>query len=48
MSDSTPNPDTNNILNELEKKIEKYPYATSPLLIDEFFIMGYTDIIKNE
>ena len=48
MSDSTPNPDTNNILNELEKKIEKYPYAVSPLLIDEFFIMGYTDIIKNE
>ena len=48
MSDSAQNPDTNNILEELEKKIEKYPYAISPLLIDEFFIMGYTDIIKNE
>ena len=49
MSNSAQNPeDTNNILNELEKKIEKYPYAISPLLIDEFFIMGYTDIIKNE
>ena len=28
---------------DLEIKIEKYPYATSPLLIDEFFLMGYTE-----
>ena len=33
---------------DLVVKIEKYPYAVSPLLIDEFYIFGYTDYLKNE
>ena len=33
---------------DLEIKIEKYPYATSPLLIDEFFLMGYTENLLQE
>ena len=33
---------------DLVVKIEKYPYAVSPLLIDEFYIFGYTDYIINE
>ena len=35
-------------LKELEVEIEKYPLAESPHLIDEFFIMGYNDIIKEK
>ena len=31
-----------------ELQIEKYPYAKSPLLLDEFYIMGYTDILCNK
>ena len=37
-----------NKFGDLEIKIEKYPYAVSPLLIDEFYIFGYTDYLKNE
>ncbi len=33
---------------DLEVKIEKYPLAVSPRLIDEFLIMGYTEEIKKE
>ena len=35
-------------LSDLEVKIEKYPLAVSPRLIEEFLIMGYTDKIKQE
>ena len=35
-------------LSDLEVKIEKYPLAVSPRLIEEFLIMGYTDQIKQE
>jgi len=35
-------------LADLEVKIEQYPLGESPRLIDEFLIMGYTDIIKYE
>ena len=35
-------------LSDLEVKIEKYPLAVSPRLLDEFLIMGYTDKIKQE
>ena len=41
-------PELKNSLEDLEVKIEKFPYAESPLLIDEFYIMGYTDIICKE
>ena len=41
-------PELKNRLEDLEVKIEKFPYAESPLLIDEFYIMGYTDIICKE
>ena len=37
-----------NNIEDLEVKIEKYPCAFSPLLIDEFFIMGYTDPLKKK
>ena len=35
-------------LKDLEVKIEQYPLAESPRLIEEFLIMGYTDQIKQE
>ena len=35
-------------LNDLEIKIEKYPLAESPRLMEEFLIMGYTETIKEE
>ena len=35
-------------LKDLEVKIEKYPLAESPFLIDEFLLIGYTDLIKEE
>ena len=37
-----------NDIKELEVKIEKFPWAVSPLLIDEFFLMGYTEVFKRE
>ena len=47
MADSK-TPGNNNIIEDLEVKIEKYPWAISPLLIDEFYIMGYTEFLKKE
>ena len=47
MDDSNIN-EIKNSFGELEVKIEKYPWAISPLLIDEFFIMGYTEPLKKE
>ena len=41
-------PELKNSLEDLEVKIEKFPYAESPLLIDEFYIMGYTEPLKKE
>ena len=35
-------------LKNLEVKIEQYPLGESSHLIDEFFIVGYSDIIKEE
>ena len=35
-------------ISDLEVKIEKYPLAVSPRLIDEFLIMGFTEKIKEE
>ena len=43
----TSNSEINNKENS-EFQIEKYPYAKSPLLLDEFYIMGYTDILCNK
>ena len=40
--------DLKNDLKDLEVKIEKYPLAESPRLIEEFLIMGYTESIKQE
>ena len=47
MSESTPQ-SSDNKFEDLEIKIEKYPYAVSPLLIDEFYIFGFTDYLKYE
>ena len=47
MAESTPQP-RDNKFEDLEIKIEKYPYAVSPLLIDEFYIFGFTDYLKYE
>ena len=47
MAESTPQSGDNKF-DDLEIKIEKYPYAVSPLLIDEFYIFGYTDYLKYE
>ena len=47
MAESTPKP-SDNKFEDLEIKIEKYPYAVSPLLIDEFYIFGFTDYLKYE
>ena len=35
-------------LKDLEVKIEQYPLAESPHLIEEFLIMGYTNVVKEE
>ena len=35
-------------IKDLEVKIEKFPLAQSPFLIEEFLIMGYSDEIKKE
>ena len=35
-------------LKDLEVKIEQYPLAESPRLIEEFLIMGYTNVVKEE
>ena len=35
-------------LADLEVKIEQYPLGESPRLIDEFLIMGYTNVVKEE
>ena len=35
-------------LKDLEVKIEQYPLAESPRLIEEFLIMGYTNVVKKE
>ena len=40
--------DIKNELKDIEVKIEQYPMAVSPRLIDEFLIMGYEDTIKKE
>ena len=35
-------------LKDLEVPIEKFPLGDSPFLIEEFIIIGYTDVIKEE
>lgn len=40
--------DIKNELKDIEVKIEQYPMAVSPRLIEEFLIMGYEDTIKKE
>ena len=35
-------------LKDLEVQIEQYPLAESPYLIEEFLIMGYTNVLKEE